>query len=125
MDTDTTPEPAKGTIVALSHDLFFGMRIRTVIRQLGYGLELINDEAALIQALETTPPILVFVDFNKPVDWDALAPLLASETPVVGFSSHTNVDGFRAAKAAGIDRTVSNGQFSRSMPELIEQYART
>lgn len=125
MEPNPTPDATKGTIVALSRDLFFGMRMRTIIRQLDYDIQLVNDEASLMARIEATSPTLVFVDFNKPVDWDTLAPLIASETPVVGFCSHTNVEGFRAAKAAGVDRTVSNGQFSRMMPELIEKYGRS
>lgn len=124
MDTNTTPETAQGTIVALSRDLFFGMRMRTIIRQLGYALELANDESTLMQTLQTSTPRLAVIDFNKPVDWEALAPLLASETPIIAFSSHTNVEGFRAARAAGVDRVVSNGQFSNNLPQLIEQYQR-
>lgn len=123
MKADSQPDTSPGTIVALSRDLFFGMRMRTIIGQLGYGLDLVKDEDALVAKAESSP-LLVFVDFNQPVDWSALVPLIASDTPVVAFGSHTNVEGFRAAKAAGVDRTVSNGEFSRSLPDLIAKYGR-
>ncbi|HWV24288.1 MAG TPA: hypothetical protein VNZ58_08855 [Thermomicrobiales bacterium] len=125
MDQNPAQEPTTGTIVALSRDVFFGMRMRTTIRQLGYTIEFVKDEAPLLEKVAESDPTLVFVDFNQPVNWETLAPLLASDTPVVAFSSHTNVDGFRAAKAAGVNRTVSNGDFSRTMPDLIAKYGRS
>jgi CheY-like chemotaxis protein len=109
-------------IVTFSRDLFFGMRVRTIVRELGYDLTLTKSEAETLEALATSSPVLALVDFNQPVDWAALAPLVLSDVPVIGFSSHTDVDGFRAARAAGVDRVVSNGDFSRNLPELIEKY---
>lgn len=117
---DSTSLP---TIYALSRDVFFGMRIRTVLQQLGYGLQLIKDEAELASAAANAP--LVLIDFNGEVNWEALAPLLSSDVPTIGFGSHTMVDAFRAAKAAGVTRVVSNGEFSRKLPELVEQYRHT
>lgn len=115
----------QGTIIALSRDLFFGMRIRTIVRQLGYDLNLPGDEAGVVVALNDMPAArLLLVDFNQPVDWDTLRPAIASDVPVIGFGSHTDVDGFRAARAAGVDRVVSNGEFSRALPDLVAKYAR-
>ena len=109
-------------IVTFSRDLFFGMRVRTIVGKLGYGLTLTKDEASTVEALTESAPVLALVDFNQPVDWAALEPLIMSDVPVIGFGSHTDVDGFRAAKAAGVDRVVSNGDFSRNLPELIAKY---
>lgn len=117
-------EGDRGSIVALTRDLFFGMRVRTVLKQLGYGLVLVKDESAAVAQLTETAPVLVLVDFNQPVDWPALGPMTASDIPVIAFGSHTDVDGFRVAKAAGVDRVVSNGEFSRALPDLIDKYRR-
>lgn len=111
-----------GMVSALSRDVFFGMRIRTVLNQLGYEMKLCKTEQELV---ETAPDAVVaLVDFNIPVDWSALTPILGSATPVIAFGSHTNVDGFRAAKSAGVTRVVSNGEFSRRLPALLTQYQR-
>ena len=107
-------------IIALSRDVFFGMRIRTTLQQLGYDLKLIKTETELVT--ESNGSVLVLIDFNQDVDWGALAPLFASPIPTLAFGSHTYVEQFRAAKAAGVTRTVSNGEFSRNLPKLIEQY---
>lgn len=116
------PNQGDGQIVTLSRDVFFGMRVRTILRQLGMDLILTKDEAATVEAAAGGETILALVDFNQPVDWVTLEPLIASEVPVVAFGSHTDVDGFRAARAAGVNRVVSNGEFSRNLPGLIEKY---
>lgn len=111
-----------GIVAALSRDVFFGMRIRTVLNQLGYEMRLCKNEQELVDA--NTGAHMVLVDFNIPVDWTALTSVLSGEVPVLAFGSHTNVEGFRAAKAAGATRVVSNGEFSRRLPALLTQYRR-
>lgn len=115
-------EIAPRIVTALSRDVFFGMRIRTILQQLGYEIKLIPNEADLVDASEDAA--IALIDFNGEVDWDVLKPLIESDVPTVGFCSHTKVDAFRAAKEAGLDRVVSNGEFSRRLPELLEKYAR-
>lgn len=112
----------KLSVCALSRDVFFGMRIRTVLANLGYDLLLCKSEQELVDATSTAN--IALVDFNQPVDWDTLQPLLGSETPVIGFGAHTNIEGFRAAKQAGVTRVVSNGEFSRNLPTLLTQYGK-
>lgn len=116
-----------GTVVVLSADLFFGMRIRTSLRQLGYIVSIVDDAASFTAALgnEGQAAVLGLVDFNGTVDWAALAPAMASGVPVVAFGPHTDVDGFGAAKAAGAARVVANGEFSRSLPALAKRHATT
>lgn len=111
-----------GMVSALSRDVFFGMRIRTVLKQLGYELKLCKTEQELTEAAPNA--VAALVDFNIPVDWEALESILGGKTPIIAFGSHTNVDGFRAAKSAGVTRVVSNGEFSRRLPALLTQYQR-
>ncbi len=121
---DENVREGAGLVVALSRDVFFGMRIRTVLAQLGQELRLVKTEAEAVDAVAASPGSTLVVDFNQPVDWALLAPVLEGSTPVLAFGSHTDVDGFRAAKAAGVRRTVSNGEFSRRLPELLAQVRR-
>lgn len=111
-----------GMVAALSRDVFFGMRIRTVLKKLGYEMKLCKTEQELVEAAPGA--VMILVDFNIPVDWDALIPVVEGEIPVLAFGAHTNVDGFRAAKTAGVTRVVSNGEFSRRLPALLTQYRR-
>lgn len=118
---------SKGEIVLYSRDVFFGMRVRTIVKQLGYSIVLDKDLESFVDHTTSDPPqpVLALVDFNQPVDWDHLRDVLASGVPVIGFGSHKDVDGFRKAKRAGVDRVVSNGDFSRNLPDLIANYARS
>lgn len=111
----------RGPVIAFSRDVFFGMRIRTVLAQLGESLQLVKTEPEAVGAVEAHPEAALIVDFNQPVDWPALSPVIKAGMPVLAFGSHTDVEGFRAAKAAGVRRTVSNGEFSRRLPELLAQ----
>jgi CheY-like chemotaxis protein len=124
-DEATNDSVDKRVFLAMSRDLFFGMRTRTVIRKLGHELTLVDTEEKLLDSLRSGQPSLVIIDFNQPVAWERLRPLLDSDVPVIAFGAHTDVDAFRAARAAGVDRVTSNGDFSRRLPELIESYAKT
>ena len=67
---------------------------------------------------------LGLIDIGAGVDWEAAATALATTTtPVIAFGPHMDVEGLRAAKAAGVTRVYSNGEFSREMAAVIERYA--
>jgi hypothetical protein len=120
-DTNQKGSTPKGQVAVLSQDLFFGMRIRTVLRQLDYDVAIQKDIPAFERGL--TSAVLGLVDFNQPVAWNELQASIASGVPIIAFGSHTDIEGFRAAKAAGVTRVTSNGEFSRSLPELAAKYA--
>lgn len=118
---------ANGLVAVLSTDLFFGMRIRTSLRQMGYSVTIAKDVPAFSSLLvnDDLPACLGLVDFNYPVDWDAIGALMNTGVPILAFGPHKDVDGFRAAKKAGVTRVIANGEFSRSLPDLALRYAVT
>jgi hypothetical protein len=120
-DPDGKEPTPSGQVAVLSKDLFFTMRIRTILRQLGYVVVILQDASAFESALSSA--VLGLVDFNQPVAWDELQASIASGVPIIAFGSHTDIAGFRTAKAAGVTRVTSNGEFSRSLPELAAKYA--
>ena len=122
-----TESDQRQTIVVLSVDLFFGMRIRTTLRGMDYACVLMKNAGEFSEKLtnDVTPVVLGLVDFNKDVDWTALTTAINSDVPIIAFGAHTDVEGFRAARAAGVVRVISNGSFSSTLPDLIEKYART
>lgn len=121
------PRHAGGLVVVLSRDLFFGMRIRTSLRQLDYAVALAQDPPSFTAHLRQGDQVaaLGLIDFNQPVDWKALSPAIAEGIPIIAFGPHKDIDGFRAARAAGVTRTIANGEFSRSLPDLVARYAKT
>lgn len=128
--TDSPTPTRRGRIVALNRDLFFGVRIGNQLRALGWDVSFHPTGDRLAQALaeqDGDPPVLVLVDMSAPLDWDVLAGAVAATTPgtpILAFGPHVDVDGRRAAKAAGVTRIVSNGDFHRDMVALVERYAR-
>ena len=121
-ESETTSQP---TIAVLSRDIFFGMRIREALKQLGYAMALVKTESDLASQMDASPA-LALVDFNTPIDWDAVASAIEDHpaVPVVAFGAHTDAEGFQRAKAAGVARAISNGAFTQQLPDLIARYAR-
>jgi hypothetical protein len=123
--TGEAQPPQRCMVAVLSRDLFFGMRIRTSLRALGYVVAIAQDAPAfaahLVQGDQRA--CLGIVDFNFPVDWPAVRDSVRQGVPLIAFGPHTDVEGFRAAKLAGVTRVVSNGEFSRSLPDLAQRYA--
>lgn len=129
-DTSGADQPsptmaASGLVAVLSTDLFFGMRIRTSLRQLGYAVAIAQDVPTFSRHLKNGDQMacLGIVDFNHGVDWEAVKDVIKLDVPILAFGPHKDVEGFRSAKAAGVTRVVANGEFSRSLPDLALRYA--
>jgi hypothetical protein len=118
-------------LIALNRDVFFGVRLRNLAKELGLDVVLAPNVTGVRSALEThhrTVALLV-IDMNvlrEAVDWDAMATLLSEylAIPSLGFGSHTDGETRRAAKQAGVTRIVSNSEFHRNAASLIQRYAR-
>jgi CheY-like chemotaxis protein len=126
----TTKNPSElGELVVLNRDLFFGIKINNTLRGLGYRVSLVPTTEAFVARLRTDAPSLALgiIDMSAGVDWQQLAALTGTnehDVPILVFGSHLDVEGRRAAKAAGVTRVVSNGDFHRDMVALVRRYAR-
>ena len=94
-------------LIALNRDVFFGVRLRNLAKELGFDLVLAPNPDAVGRALHEhhQTAALVIVDMNvldKGVLED-VAGILADypAIPSLGFGSHTDVGTRRAAKPAG------------------------
>jgi hypothetical protein len=120
-------ESTLGRIVVLNRDLFFGVKIGNQLKALGYEVLFAKETAGFASRLREDPrPVLGVIDMNAGVDWEAVSPLMGDDgpgAPVLAFGSHLDVDGRRAAKAAGVTRVLSNGDFHRDMVALVRRYA--
>ncbi|MCC6705112.1 MAG: hypothetical protein IT334_09550 [Thermomicrobiales bacterium] len=123
---DNIGESPKGTIVVLNRDVFFGARLKQLGRDLGYAVEIAPDASAFRSRLSGDSVVLGIIDINARPDWSVIAgeSVETRRPPVLAFGPHLDVEGLRAAKAAGVTRVVSNGQFHRDAAELIRRYAR-
>ena len=109
-------------IVILNRDLFFGVRLKQLGTDLGYTVVITSDAATFLDTMNKDEPALGIIDINAEPDWALLA-ASTHAVPIIAFGPHLDVDGLRAAKAAGVTRVISNGQFHRDAAQLIERYA--
>lgn len=121
-------EVARPAIVILNRDLFFGVRLRQALLADGWEPRIVPGAEALAAALADGPaPALVIVDMAAAPDWPLIEETTSRTvppTPVLAFGPHKDVQGFRAAKAGGATRVVSNGDFHRDMTGFVRRYAR-
>jgi hypothetical protein len=123
----TESEHFSAPVLVFNKDLFFGVTIPNTLRALGYTPQTVRTSESLATGLADQPEAaLVIVDITAVDDWPALQAALATApaVPAIAFGSHTNVDGLRSAKAIGMTRVFSNGEFHRTMGPTITRYAR-
>ena len=115
-----------GPVLLLIPDVFFAVTVRNTVRRIGYDPHIVKVTEDLIVAAGEHQAVLAVIDLaavRSETEWDDIGELVTGGLPVLVFGSHKDVDGLRAAKSAGVTRVVSNGQFHREMPELIQRYA--
>jgi FixJ family two-component response regulator len=117
-------------VVVLNRDLMFGSRIRSAMATLGLQVVIKGDTGAFLETARTLGDraVIAIIDMNGKVDWEVIAAALREDQslpPVLGFGSHTDVETRRAAKAAGVGRIVSNGQFHADMTAYVQRYRRS
>lgn len=129
--TEATPATSDASVVVvLNRDLMFGSRIRSAMATLGLQAVVKGDTAAFLETARTlgSRAVIAIIDMNGKVDWEAITTALRDDDtlpPVLGFGSHTDVETRRAAKAAGVDRIVSNSQFHADMVGYVQRYRRS
>ena len=126
--TEQSPTVERTLALVLNRDLLFGSRIRSALTSLGLRAKFVSNAGQLLAELASSSDdvAIVVIDMNGPVDWESIREEQgkANSPPTLAFGPHVDVDARRAAKAAGIGRIVSNGQFDREMVPLIDRYRR-
>lgn len=116
-------------VVVLNRDLLFGSRIRSALKSIDLRVTLAPDSVTFVETLrERAPAIsLAIIDLNGEVDWTMIEPVVrdaAIGVPVLAFGPHVDAEKLRAAKAHGVTRVVSNGQFHQDLISLVQRYRR-
>lgn len=117
--------------VVLNRDLLFGSRIRSALTGLGLEALFVVSTEQFVSALNKNQDAAAIgiIDMNGAVSWGELREAFAKDggrlVPTLAFGPHVDVESRRAAKAAGITRIVSNGQFHANMAGLIDRYRRS
>ena len=116
--------------VVLNRDLLFGSRIRSALKNLGLDARFVTTTEQFVGALREQPQMVAIgiIDMNGAVSWnvihEVLSRLSGDRVPTLAFGPHVDVESRRAAKAAGVTRIVSNGQFHGDTASLIDRYRR-
>lgn len=115
--------------IVLNRDLMFGSRIRHALAGLGLRARFAPDTSRFVSVLEAegSAAAIGILDMNGTIDWEAVSAALTGTVdapPTLAFGPHVDAEGRRAAKAAGVTRIVSNGQFHSDMAALIDRYRR-
>src|SRR4051794_30703375 len=123
LETGAAENAKSGFIVVLKRDLFFGFKIGNILRSLGYEVAFSASTDQFVERVSapTPAPVLGIIDMSAGVNWDEINSLsspTSSRVPLLAFGSHLDVEGRRAAKAAGVTRVLSNGDFHRDMVAL-------
>jgi hypothetical protein len=124
--TDRNPNLA----IVLNRDLLFGSRIRSALASVGLEARFLAKTDEFVRALSEHRDAVAIgiIDMNGPVSWEVIRETLAggddSMPPMLAFGPHVDVESRRTAKAVGVTRIVSNGQFHGDMVGLIERYRR-
>ena len=128
MTESTGQEPTLA--IVLNRDLLFGSRIRGALASLGLEARFVATTEQFVGALSDKPESVAIgvIDMNATVSWDVIREALSRGdgrlAPTLAFGPHVDIENRRAAKAAGVTRIVSNGQFHSDMMGLIDRYRR-
>jgi DNA-binding NarL/FixJ family response regulator len=97
------------TILVAGVDLFFRGKLDAALAA----------SHRLVTAESVDPPDLVIVDIAR-VDPEEVADAYP-DTPILGFTNHTDTAGLRRAKAAGFDRVVARSALAERASEIVQE----
>lgn len=111
----------------LSDDLIFTSRITATARALGLTIRAARSVEALEALARQQAPSGVLVDLGNPgLDVPDLIARLKTVCPVlprlVGYGSHVDAAGLRAARAAGCDLVLPRSAFVEQLPTALAEW---
>ncbi len=115
-----TPQRA----VVLTAELIVESRIRAAATTAGWTVAPAPTGPAALDAIAAHRPALVIVDVSAPgADIPAILAAAGTSSIVVAFGRHTNPLALQAARRAGIDRVLTQGELSPALPALFARPA--
>ncbi len=119
-------------IVYACADLIFATKVRSTAESLGVATRPTRDVEALRKRLdqvadgklnEAVTGVLVDMDLGEAgIELIRLAATHAKKPPIVAFGAHVAVELLQAARGAGADYVMPRGQFTATLPDLLQRF---
>jgi CheY-like chemotaxis protein len=109
-------------VVALVDDIFFQAKLAETARLVGVELKMVSTGDALVEEVTRLSPRLVVVDLNASRGAiEAIERLRAagSQTPLVAYLSHVQVELAERARAAGAREVMPRSKFTQSLATIL------
>jgi CheY-like chemotaxis protein len=112
-------------LVLLIPDLFSSVRVADTARALQYQPQDVSNAEELVAAARDDTRGIV-IDAQARTDWQSAIRTLKADPataaiPVLVFGPHVDVETSRAALAAGCDRFVTRGAFTRETSKILRE----
>jgi aminoglycoside/choline kinase family phosphotransferase len=105
------------SVICLVRDLLFFSKIRAAAQSAGVTIKNLRDP----EKLADESGVALLVDLGQDGCLQAAASWRQrTGKAVIGFASHVDVETIKAAKAAGIDRVMTRGQFDRDITAILK-----
>lgn len=109
------------TVVLFDTDLFFVVKVRTMLQHAGYAVVTARSIDDFTRKLAGDAPRLALVNTaNAALDWrGAIAAARAAAIPVVAFGSHVDLETQQQARQAGATRVIANSRLATDLPGIV------
>ena len=124
--TTTNREPTDVIWGAVS-DILFWSKIKGGLQRTGHPLRRIKTDLELVESLKVELPRLLILEMgNEAMNAFAVIQTLKEDEdyksiPILAFCNHDDVAAFTRARELGADNIVTNGVFSTSMDDLVNE----
>ena len=116
------------SIIYLTNDLMFSSRVTGAAQAAGVEVRVVGSIAGLLESLSNEDLRLVLMDLTlSGLDPTTALPEIrgaSTNVTVIAYGPHVHEQKLAAANDAGCDFVLSKGQFSSSIANLIDKYAR-
>jgi len=124
---DHPADVARPAVVCLEPDLFFATRLHDVVVQCGGQAVLVETPDAFIAAVDRHFPVLALVDLATPGDWATAITRCkvrphTSQTPIIAFGSHVEVETLKAARKAGADHAWARSKLMDEVVAVVDRH---
>ena len=108
-------------VVALPADLIFGARIRSAAENAGVQVVIVRNVEDFLDQVRLLKPRLAILDMDRRgLDvGEVVKQVKQANVELIAYVSHVREDLIDAARAAGADRVLARGAFSKLLPDLL------